>query len=430
MTSDHQLVSARRARFRFSVAAPLSVWLILMSCVPPDISRADVPTAPAAPAPGSSVVAASLIQDNHEFAPLAEPAAEPWWTMPGAAWRKPKIQEGKALDRTFFRHTWPSWDGAMNGKDPLWGTPNISIARPEDYPHITSLDCDDPASFFYTLRPNMFNVPIPDEWDWLSMINTERSDFTDLTYTVGKGMSYLETGYTYQHINTPQNHTSLRSLPEALLRYGLTDELEIRLQWFGYYMLDQRDQQTGADLVNFGGSDLDVTTKYELWQQNDFLPMTVLIVGALLPTGTRGFSGGTVQPHWGMVNGWGLRRWLYLKHESGLNYLTQPTFAPTGGLPAGFVNPNSIVFAGSRYPAVYQWHESVSLIYHASKHFGGFVEWFDLFGTNQPNAAFLDTGVFIYPTPNVQFDAVFGHRIDEPSGTQQYFAKAGFATRW
>lgn len=347
-----------------------------------------------------------------------------------AWWHGHPVFEEKALDRFFFRHTWRAWDGAMAGKDPLWGTPNLAVNKPKDYPHITSLDNDDPSSFWYTLRPNLLNVPVADEWDWLSMINTERSDFTDLTYTVGKGVSYLEEGWTYQHVTSPNTSVSQRSLPETLLRYGVTDELEIRLFWQGYILLAERDNASGAQLNNFGAADVDPQIKYELWQQHNWIPMNVIIVGALIPSGTRGFSGDRVQPHWGMIQGWGIKRWLYLKHESGLNYLTQPTFNAQGfGNPGNIANAQTI-FVAQRFPATYQWHESVSLIYHAAKHFGGFNEWFYLFGKNQTQEHFFDTGIFIYPTPNVQFDAVFGIRLNDPRGVHQYFMKAGFATRW
>ena len=342
-----------------------------------------------------------------------------------AYWHGRPIYEGTALDRYFFRHTWRIWDGAMAGQNPLWGTPNLVVNKPEDYPHITSLDNDDPTSFWYTMRPNLLNVPVPDEWDWLSMINTERSDFTDLTYTVGKGITYLETGYTYTHFIDSSTRFSQRDIPNILVRYGVTDEFELRLGWTGYTMIDQRDLPSGANFNTFGGDDIAPQFKYELWQQHDWIPMNVLLAGALVPTGTRGLSGNSVQPFFGMIQGWGIRRWLYLKHESGLNYLTQPSASLQ--FSGALANSGNSAFLITR-PHVNQWHESISLIGHYSKHVGGFTEWFTLFGANQVSKQFLSCGLFVYPTPNVQFDIAFYRRVD--SSANEYVLKSGFATRW
>ncbi|HQU47371.1 MAG TPA: transporter, partial [Pirellulales bacterium] len=193
----------------------------------------------------------------------------------------------------------------------------------------------------------------------------DRPDFTDAVYTVGKGVTYLETGFTYSKINTFDQHVNTRQLPESLLRHGLTDEFELRLKWPGYLMSNIRNPHTGAQQNNFGSEDIDVGFKYEILQQRGWRPMTTLVAGMTLPTGGPGTSANFVQPHFNLLAGWGLRRWLYLKWQTGCDFVhtSSPQFVTplTGSSNPGFVAvrspPNS-------------WHESLSLLTRWTKRVG------------------------------------------------------------
>ncbi len=313
--------------------------------------------------------------------------------------------------------------GANAHERSMWGTITSHVYDPHDYPHITSLDNDDPSSFWYTFRPNIFNIQVPDEWDYFNLINTDRSDFTDTPVSVGKGVTYLETGVTYSRTLTSDTHTELRTLPETLLRYGITDEFELRLKSLGYSMIDQKDLQSGQSGSTFGVNDLDAGFKMELLQQKNWVPLTTFVGGVLLPSGTNCISGNSVQPHFNIVNGWGIRRYIFLKHQFGLDYLTQPNFSVAA--PGTSTGPYGLV--GNR-PTVDSFHSSVSCLYQAFKHLGGFVEWYAQYGHNQATTNFLDTGLFLYLTPNVQLDCVIGSSVGSPDST--LFTKAGFSTRW
>jgi hypothetical protein len=93
--------------------------------------------------------------------------------------------------------------------------------------------------------------------------------------------------------------------------------------------------------------------------------------------------------------------------------------------PTGMSGP---VLTGHR-SALDSYHSSVSCLYQATKHIGGFVEWFALYGANQQTANFLDTGFFFYLTPNIQLDGVIGSSI-AAQDTNTLFTKVGFSTRW
>lgn len=309
---------------------------------------------------------------------------------------------------------------------PFLGSPNIVVTDPAEYPRPASLENNDPTSFWYSLRPNILNVPVEPEWDFYNIINTDRPDFTDAVYSVGKGVTILENGYTFHKTNTLNEHVSTRQLPESLLRYGVTNELELRLKWPGYLMSTIRDPRTGAQLNTYGSEDIDVGFKYEMWQQRGWRPMTTVVAGMTLPTGAPGISANFVQPHFNFVAGWGFRRWLYLKWQTGCDYLhtssTQIVTPLAGSSTPTFVAVNA---------AQNSWHESLSLLTQWTKRVGAFHEWFMISGTGGGDRRaqhYLDMGLYLYATPNIQFDVRVGRRIS--NRVDDFFTGAGFSGRW
>jgi hypothetical protein len=307
-----------------------------------------------------------------------------------------------------------------------WGSGNIKIEDPAEYPHVTSLDNSNRNSLFDTLRPNLLGRDVPPEWDFYNLINTDRPDFTDATFTVGKGVTIWESGYTFRRTNAPDTTLNRRQLPEVLLRYGLTDEFELRIKWNGYIITDQTDKPTGMKAMQAGGDDLILGFKYEIRQQQDWIPMLTFVSGATVPTGTNGVSANQTQPYVNLVYGWGLRRWLYLKGSTGVDFLksSDSTRVISGSLEGG-------PFIAATRENVTEWHQSLSLLYQASPRVGGFMEWFSFFSKNaEDNTAshFLDTGLFIYATPNVQFDVRIGKRLSNRDDT--FFTGAGFSVRY
>ena len=106
-----------------------------------------------------------------------------------------------------------------------WGNGHIMIADPAEFPRIKAFDVHSPGSLWDNMRPNLFGVPVDDEWDFYNLINTDRPDFTDATYSVGKGVTVIESGYTFRQSNSSELHVDRRQLPESLLRVGVTDEI-------------------------------------------------------------------------------------------------------------------------------------------------------------------------------------------------------------
>lgn len=293
------------------------------------------------------------------------------------------------------------------------------------YPRIYTFQNDNPDSFWNSQRPNLFNVPIPNSWDFYHIIGTDRPDFTDSPFTVGKGITYLESGYTYRKITEEDGFVTARSgLPEALLRYGATKNLELRLRWSGYTIIDQHDPASGLKRTIAGGEDMAVGLKYAFCEQDNWMPMITYVGMLYVPTGSEGITADQAQLTQMVVTGWGLKRWLYLKNGFGVDYMK---FNETSVGVDGFGAPIFVDHGDN----VTDWHESISLLYQISKHFGGYSEWFCFFrdnaADNRPDH-YLNTGVYVYLTPNTQLDFRIGGKVS--SRTDEVFSGVGFSVRW
>jgi len=307
-----------------------------------------------------------------------------------------------------------------------WGNGHIMIADPADFPRIKAFDVHSPGSLFDNMRPNLFNVPVTDEWDFYNLINTDRPDFTDASFSAGKGVTILESGYTYRQSRDPELLIDRRQLPETLLRVGVTDEFEIRFKYVGYVMSTINDQTTGLKTSVFGNDDLQVGFKYEVLQQDDWRPMVTVLGGTTIPSGTRGISANQTQPFANMVLGWGFRRWLYLKLSTGVDFVktNDVTKVVEGSLqegPLGSTETDNIT----------EWHQSASLLFQATKRVGGFVEWFSFFSNNSSDnrmSNYYDAGLFIYVTPNIQADVRIGERLSDR--VNSIFTGAGLSLRF
>jgi len=301
---------------------------------------------------------------------------------------------------------------------------NLEVGDPRDHPRIPDLDNDNPYSLFYTQRPNLFGEQIPDEWDFGNIIATDRPDFTDAPFTVGRKVTVVETGYTFRRISADGLTVNRRQLPEVLLRAGITNEFELRFRWNGYVMLDEHDAATGMRNSQFGGDDVVAGFKWEMVQQRAWRPMLTLVAGTTLPTGTNGISANQLQPFGNIVYGWGLRRWLYLKGSSGVDFVrtTSTTIVNDGFSAPFFISPRDNLNL---------YHQSISMLAQFSKRVGGFYEWFSFYSTGADDnraANYLDTGLFIYATPNVQLDVRIGGRVSHR--TDELFTGAGFSVRY
>jgi hypothetical protein len=306
------------------------------------------------------------------------------------------------------------------------GGEQIEVTSSSEDPFLPIFENAGPGTVFDLNRANLIGQDVPDQWDFYNLINTDRPDFTDATYSVGKDIVLIESGYTFTRIRSDKLNINRSQLPEMLVRMGLTNELELRFRWNGYILNDLKDGQTGVATQNFGGSDINLGIKYEVVQQDVWRPMVTIVTGSTLPTGTGGVSARQLQPYFNTVLGWGIRRWLYLKASSGVEFDKggDPSRLLMGSLLSG---PNIV----SSPDNVTLWHASTSLLYQASPRVGGFLEWYSFFSANAADNRpqhYIDTGFYLYATPNVQYDIRVGQRLSDRVDT--FFTGAGVSFRY
>jgi hypothetical protein len=117
-------------------------------------------------------------------------------------------------------------------------------------------------------------------------IDTDRPSFSASPFVVTPGVWQIETGYQYTKIGSG---SSFQTLPQALLRFGLNDEIELRLTLPGLAWMD-----------SIGGSDNGLTdsgfgVKIQLMDDTASTPVAFL-AGVSLPTGDDGFTSDSFDP--------------------------------------------------------------------------------------------------------------------------------------
>lgn len=120
-------------------------------------------------------------------------------------------------------------------------------------------------------------------------IETDRDSFTPATTTAGRGRLIVESAYTFlDNRRVKETH----SLPELVLRYGLTDRVELRLGW------NYEVGGAGNDTTGSGSGETDTPflnqleresnfaygVKLKMTETDAFLPGSALILQAFTPT--------------------------------------------------------------------------------------------------------------------------------------------------
>ncbi len=323
---------------------------------------------------------------------------------------------------------------AFSNSPVLGGMPS-STAGPEsepgleEYTHIFSTDVWDENRFWYTNRPNILNMPVSDNWDAMKLINTDRPDFTDVATVVGKGVTQIETGYTFNDYYDRVSRVETSTVPESLLRYGTSDRFEFRLKWAnGYTETHTENIATGQSVTQQGLSDFTLGFKYIAIKQDNWIPLQTIVTRLGVPAGSVNYSANTIQPGISYIYNWQVRKWWFIRGSSGVDWLRTKdlTFNSTSPLPAYATGATSLSPDSS-----VQGFQSISNYIQISPRLGMFLEWYLLYhrGTsNDTPQHFHDYGLYYYITPNLQLDARIGQQISHDYNN--WFSGAGVSTRF
>jgi len=118
-------------------------------------------------------------------------------------------------------------------------------------------------------------------------IVADRPSFSASPVTVGKGTWQTEFGYLFTRIDSDTNS---HSIPNALLRLGLSDEAELQISWSGYTRLES------SSVSNSGYSDVSIGGK---WQLSDDEASTrfAFLASISVPVGDDDFSSDSYDPN-------------------------------------------------------------------------------------------------------------------------------------
>lgn len=133
------------------------------------------------------------------------------------------------------------------------------------------------------------------------------SESTDLTWTqriarLARGRTQLEGGYSYLRGSAGGGKGTQHAFPDLLLRFGLTDRLELRVGWPGYVASDIDDPAFGGRF--HGTLDPNIGLAYDLWEQRGMLPQTAVLAAVPVPLEGNPFALDSLQPLTELMYSW------------------------------------------------------------------------------------------------------------------------------
>src|SRR5262245_1961830 len=123
---------------------------------------------------------------------------------------------------------------------------------------------------------------------------TDRPDQTESAYTVPRGLFQIEGGYGYGRGTEDGQDLTFESFPEALLRFGVTDNFELR-QGVPGLEVEATDATTGKSTER-GLVDATLGFKMVVAEESGAVPQVGFIGTLFFPTGDEGFTSDRVDP--------------------------------------------------------------------------------------------------------------------------------------
>lgn len=229
-------------------------------------------------------------------------------------------------------------------------------------------------------------------------ISTDRPSFSVGPGTIPPGRVQFETGYTFSFEDAHPN-VKTHTFPETLIRVGLTDLVELRVEWPN---LTYIDNGMNAD----GFRDLGLGVKVQVFQQEGFRPRLSFAGRLSIPTGDEDFSSDRVDPELRTIVTYSLNERLDV---------------------FGNVNVGGPTSQGTRFVQV---SSSLGMSARIRDRFTGFVEYFGLYPREAAGGSghFRQTGLIYLLTYHLQLDARVGGGLTR--GTDDFFTGAGISWRF
>jgi len=243
-------------------------------------------------------------------------------------------------------------------------------------------------------RPGLFGQPAQVS----QAIETDRPTFSLSPATVPRGSIQFETGYTFSFEDAHPD-VKTHTFPETVIRLGVTDFLELRVEWPNLTFIDN-----GTD--THGLRDLALGFKTQVFQQHGFRPRLSLAGRLAIPTGDNDFSSDRLDPELRTI----------------LTYALSERVGLFGN--ANIAGPTS---HGKRFVQV---SSSLGLSATLREKLSAFIEYFGYYPVDVAAGSghFLQTGVLYLLTYHIQLDARVGAGLNH--GTDDVLTGAGLSWRF
>jgi hypothetical protein len=238
-------------------------------------------------------------------------------------------------------------------------------------------------------------------------IETDRDSFTPSTKTAGPGLFILESSFTFEdNRHNPETY----SFPELLVRYGLTERIELRLGCnyeiggSGSSVSGDEDEQDVAGGGIHHEARVFYGVKVQASKQDEWLPESCVILQGFTPT-----SGENTATQFAATYafGWELpRKW---RLDAAFRYAEESE-------------------AGDRFEV---WAPSVVLRVPLGERVNIHAEYFGLFAQNKIDdfcREYFSPGVHYLVTPNVEVGVRVGWGLNEQS--TRFFSNVGLGWRF
>ena len=142
-------------------------------------------------------------------------------------------------------------------------------------------------------------------------IATDRPDFVESSNVVGKGRFQIETSFAVDRNKADGVKDKAYSTP-TLLRYGISDAWEIRLETDGRMRATTTDLASGARSTDSGYGDVSLGVKWHIADENGASPSMGVLAHVDLDTGSAPFraqgKGGSLRlaAEWEFADDWSL----------------------------------------------------------------------------------------------------------------------------
>lgn len=238
-------------------------------------------------------------------------------------------------------------------------------------------------------------------------LETDRDAFTPATSTIGSRLTVVESSYSFiDNLRVAETH----SFPELLVRYGITERIELRLGW-NFEIGGAGDIVSGTEgSEGFEGGGVESESqllygfKFQATEQDGWVPRSAVILQGYTPTTGEARGTDFVAAYtfgWELVNGWRL--------DSSMRYGTEHDARDVFNQWA----PSVVL----RIPLNERWHV------HA-EYFGIFSE----VGERDISRAFFSPGAHYLLTPNLELGFRLGWGITEDA--PPFFSNVGIGWRF